>query len=490
MMKMKNLTINDLLRSVLRRPGWVLLPVALCLGAAWFVYDAIPPVYRASTLVMVEKQKVPTDYVKATVTTDIDERLKTLEQQITNRDNLQRIIEEMNLYPELRREKAIEKVVNQMRQRDLDVKRKGDVFSIDYESGDPVKAAAVANRIAELFIQENLKLRENQAQGTSSFLETELAATKAKLEQQEARLAAFKRAYMGTLPEQRDSNLQAVSQLQTKLEINMDALDKAEMRKIYLQTRMSELEREPLVVIPPTSNAPAAPSRLEQLRTQLFDLRSRYTDRHPDVIRTREEIARLEALESGTIEETDIPARPAPRPRTDPVLKAELDGVNLEIRSLRAERERILSDISTLQARIELVPQVEQQLLSLSRDYDNIKRSYENLLNKRIEARLAENLEKSRQGEQFTILEKAVPPTDPYWPQLPLLLAAGAAVGGLLGLGAALLREQTDSTYADAESLQEAFPGVPVLATIPIFSSKETAGYRNARSVSLLGRAQ
>jgi len=491
-MQMPSLTPSEILKSIVRRPWWLVVPLALCLAAAFGVFRSVTPVYRASTLVMVEKQKVPADYVKATVTTDIDERLKTIEQQITNRDNLERIIIDMNLYPEVRREMPIDKVVEQMRRRDLAVERRGDVFRIYFKDRDPVRSAAVANRIAELFIAQNLKIREDQAQGTSSFLGTELDETKQKLEQQEARIAAFKRVYMGALPEQRDSNLQAVSQLQTKLEINMDAVDKAEMRKIFLQAQIAELQKPAAPSVPAFSSGPATPSRLDQLRAQLVELTSRYTDRHPDVIRTREEIAQLERLES-RIEESDAPALPPPAPRVVPVspaLRAELEAVNLEIRSLRAERERILSDISSYQARVEAIPGVEQQLLSLTRDYDNIKKSYESLLAKRIDARLAENLEKSRQGEQFTILEKAVPPTDPYAPNLLIFLAGGLALGALSGLAAALVREQIDSTYGNAEELQQAFPGVSVLATIPIFSSRETAGFRNAAAAASRFRRQ
>jgi polysaccharide chain length determinant protein (PEP-CTERM system associated) len=483
-MQMQNLSLPDVLKSVARRPFWFLLPVVLCVAAAWGIVRLLPPVYRASTLVMVEKQKVPSDYVKATVTSDIDERLKTIEQQITNRDNLERIIDEMKLYPELR-SKPLDKIVQQMRERDLAVQRQGDVFRIYFKSLDPRTAAGVANRIAELFIQENLRLRENQAQGTSSFLESELAQTKAKLELQEAKIAAFKQSYMGQLPEQRDTNLQGVTQLQSKLEINMDALDKAETRKIILQRQIAELQQMPSaaspLVVPARPTGPAAPTRLDQLRAELVELQSRYTDRHPDVIRTRNEIARLEELQSSAPPESPegTPDAPAPaKPRVDPVMRAQVDSVDMEIRSLKAERQRTLDDIARYQGRLESVPRVEQDLLSLTRDYDNIKRSYDELLDKRIEARLAENLEKSRQGEQFTILEKAVPPSDPYAPNPVVFLAGGLMIGSLLGLGGALVREQTDSTYADAEELQTAFPGVPVLATIPIFSSQETSGSR------------
>lgn len=476
---MTNLTLSDLLRAVRRRPLWVIAPLLLGVAAAWGALQLMTPVYRASTLVMVEKQKVPADYVKPTVTSGMEERLSTIEQQITNRSNLERIVQEMDLYPEIRRTEPVEKVVRVARDN-LTVAKKGDsVFTIYFKDPDPVKAANTANRVAELFILENLKLRENQAQGTSSFLEAELEQTKERLEQQEAKIAAFKSLYMGQLPEQRDTNLQAVGQLQDKLEINMDALDKAETRKIILQRQIAELSQPiplPQVQVPAAPAGPRAPTRLEQLQAQLAELRSRYTSQHPDVIRLEAEIEQVRKIESGQrIEVSEAPAMPPPpqtyTPRVDPGLRAQLEAVDMEIRSLQAERARILADIGNTQVRLENVPRVEQQLLSLTRDYDNIQKSYESLLAKRIEAKLAENLEKSRQSEQFNILEKAIPPSDPYSPNRLLLLAIGLAGGTLLGLVAAFLRDQTDSTFAEGDALQSAFPGVQVLATIPQMSA-------------------
>ena len=471
---MTNLTLSDLVRSLRRRPLWVIVPVLLGLGAAYGALHLMTPIYRASTLVMVEKQKVPADYVKPTVTSGMEERLSTIEQQITNRSNLERIVQEMDLYPEMRQTEPLEKVARVARDN-LTVAKKGDsVFTIYFKDADPVKAANTANRIAELFILENLKLREDQAQGTSTFLEAELEQTKQRLEQQEAKIAAFKSLYMGQLPEQRDTNLQAVGQLQDKLEINMDALDKAETRKIILQRQIAELTQPVPVPIqlPAAPAAPKGPTRLEQLQTQLVELRTRYTDQHPDVIRLEAEIAQLRKIQSGQeIEVSEAP--PVPQfttPKVPPELRAQLDAVDMEIRGLHAERARILSDIGNTQGRLENVPRVEQQLLSLTRDYDNIQKSYENLLSKRIEAKLAENLEKSRQSEQFNILEKAIPPADPYSPNRLLFLAIGLAGGTLLGLIAAFLRDQTDSTFTEGEALQHAFPGVQVLATIPQLS--------------------
>jgi protein tyrosine kinase modulator len=463
---MSNLTLRELVRAVARRPAWVLLPVLLGLVAAVALLRILPPTYTAGTLVMVEKQKVPADYVKATVTTSMEDRIKTIEQQINSRGSLERVITELDLYPALRRREPMAEVVEEARKA-LRVKRQGDsVFGITFQYVDPVKAAAAANRSAELFIAESLKQRENQAQGTSSFLESELGQTKRRLEAQEARIATFKQSYMGELPEQSDTNLKMVEALQSKLEINLGALDKAEQRKLYIQGQIAQ-GRDAALPVRASAAAPA-PSRLDLARSDLANLLAQYTDRHPDVIRKRAEIAELEQEER----ERKAAAATAPTASTaapvDPILQAELASVNLEIKSLAGERDRILAQIGQLQGRLENVPRVEQQLLSLTRDYDNIKKSYDSLLEKRINARLAENLEKSQQGEQFTILDPAIPPDTPSGPNKPLIWAAGLLGGLVFGVALALVREGTDSTYADLESLQTAFPGVPVLATIPV----------------------
>jgi len=494
---MKNLTPSDIARAVWRRRVWFLVPLLLGLAAGVWALRVLPKTYRAVTTVLVEPQKVPADYVKPTIATSIEDRLRTIEPQIKNRDNLARIIREMDLYPELTRLGFLEGAIARAR-RDLTIQLQGNTFRIYFEGRDPVKAARTANRVAESFIESNLKLRENQAQGTSSFLETEMEKTKSRLEVQEAKIAEFKRQNLGNLPEQRDTNLRSVEQLQTKLEINMDALDKAETRRLLLQSQMAELRnqqsgsrRSTLVALGVAPATPDQPSRLDQLRAQLAELRARYTDRHPDVIRTRAEIAQLEALEKS--EKTAPPASASSAaasptaddadaaPKVDPMLKTELASVDLEIRSLKTERERILGDIARVQGRLENVPRVEQELLSLTRDYDNIKNSYESLLDKRLNARLYENLEKSQQGESFTILERALPPTSPYGPNKILVLGLGLIAGGLVGLLAALLRERSDHTYPDAESLQQAFPGLPVLATIPVFQGARSASRTRRR---------
>ena len=475
---MLNLTPLELIRALLRRWVWILPPLVAGLLLAFGVLRILPKTYTAGTLVVVEKQKVPSDYVKATVTTSMEDRVRTVEQQVNNRNTLARIINELGLYPEIRKEGSMADVIERVR-KDLKVVKQGDsLFGISFQYVDPKKAAAVANRSAELFIEDSLKQRATQAQGTSSFLETELGETKGRLESQEARIATFKQSYMGELPEQSETNLKMVESMQAKLEISLGALDKAEQRKLYIQTQIAQ-GRDAALPPRPGVSAIQPPSRLDVARIDLANLLGQYTERHPDVIRKREEIAYLEKEErdkktaaaadaAGSAAQTlASSATPA---KIDPILRAELESVNLEIRSLQIERDRVQGQIAQMQGRLENVPRVEQQLLSLTRDYDNIKKSYDSLLEKRINARLAENLEKSQQGEQFTILEKAIPPEVPSGPNKLFILVAGLGAGGVLGLGLALLREYMDSTYSDSEALQTAFPGVSVLATIPLFT--------------------
>ncbi len=467
---MQDLTSGELARAVWRRRGWFLVPFFLALAVAAALLYWLPPTYEASTLVMVERQKVPSDYVKATVTTSMDDRIHTIEPQVNNRNSLERVIRELGLYRAVRRRSGMDSAVARAR-KDLRLRTQGDLlFSIYFEYPDPVKAAAAANRIADGFIQENLQLRENQAEGTSSFLETELEQTRRRLEAQEAKIAAFKERYMGELPEQSDTNLKIVDSLQSKLQINMEAIDKAEQRRLaieaQMQTAQSDRDRDRSTVAASPVHTPE--SRLTQARGELAALLTQYTERHPEVIRKRAEIAALEK-EAASAAQAPPPAAPPPvaTRQDDPVLKAELRGVDMEVATLKRERDQILSQINVLQNRLASVPEVEQQLLSLTRDYDNIQKSYESLLTKRIDARLAENLEKSRQGEQFTILERAVPPAIPSGPNAPLILGVGLLVGLALGTGLALLRDRLDHTFADGDSLQSAFPGVPVLAVIP-----------------------
>ncbi len=452
---MRALSPMELGRLLWRRRLWVITPMVLGLIGGIVALRTMTPIYRASTLIMIESQTVPQNYVKATVTSSLQDRLQTIQQQITNRTNLERIIEEVGLYRELVDAGQVGAAVSRVRQ-DLTFQVQGTrIFRIFFKAPDPEIAARTANLVGEYFIAENLRIRESQAMNTSAFLEEELEEIKLRLEEQEAKVARFRILNDGRLPDQRDSNLASLAHLDQKLEINLDAIENAEIRKLLLQ-------REVDAVGGPGVKISAAAARIEDLKFELSRLRAQYTDRHPDVVRLRQEIAALERVSpSGSSASAAAPESPTVQ---------QLRQLDLEIARLQQDRSRILRDIDAYQQRVEQIPRVEQELLTLTRDYDNKRKAYQALLVKRTDARLAENLELRRQSEQFRILEEARAPSSPYAPNPILVLVIGLAAGAALGVGLVFLREEFDQSYVDANALEDAFPAVPVIAVIPVIN--------------------
>ncbi len=472
-----------------RRKASLILPVLIGAAAAFAAYKTLTPQYRARTTIMVEAQQVPEEYVKTTVSTSTKERLDTIEQQISSRAPLRLIIEELDLYPDTQG-RIPEQALIKKAQRSLSVRvSRGAVFSISFKSDDPVKAAAAANRVADLFIQENLRLRESQAQNTSAFLDAETADLKQKVQAQQDRIIQFTREHQGELPEQKPILLQAIGQLEDRLEILGDSIHSAELRKLVLENNASR---------PPSEvRAPREPARLAELRARREKLLLQYTDRHPDVLAVQAEIdavvaqmeeKRQERLgivpETPEVEVVDVPledldsevvadgstvdgedAEGATISRLG--IDAEIAKVAQRIERLELEREQVLDSIATYQARLERIPRVAQEFTTLTSDFDNLKRKHRSLQAKQLEAQLAENLERSQQAEQFRILDRAIPPTQPYFPNLIVLMGVGIAAGAVIGMTIGIFREQADETFLDARSLRKAFPGVDITASIP-----------------------
>lgn len=450
---------EDLARLLWKRKFWLLVPVILGLGVSLAAIRLIPPRYRASTMILVESQKIPTDYVRPTVTTTLNERLRTIEQQITNRSNLERVIQEIGLYQEELAEFGRERVLALAR-RDLELTVTGaSVFRIFFTSTSPEMAAETANRVAELFIQENLKRRADEARNTSSFLEEELDSVESMLEEQEHLVSQFRLENAGRLPTDREANLQAIDQLQTRLEITLDSISRAELRQLVVGDQLAGLREDE-----PAPQEVAEADRLQDAREELAKLRSQYTDRHPDVVRLQREIERLEQQEAAP--RPPVRAQVPVENRQATALEAELEATRLDLERLRDDRGNIVSELRKYQSRLEEIPRVEQQLHQLTRDYDNLQDSYDSLLAKRTEARLAENLERKRQSEQFTILEKAVPPMAAFSPDRRMILLAGLGLGGALGFLLSLWRDQVDQSFRGEAEFVKAFPNVALLGVI------------------------
>jgi polysaccharide chain length determinant protein (PEP-CTERM system associated) len=449
----RSYNINDYREIFLRRRLYFIIPlVAAFLGACLWAAFA-PRKYMASTLVLVTPQRVPSDLIRSTVTSGIAERLNSISQEIMSRTRLEAIIDEFKLFQNEAKSMEREAIVELMRKNiQVELPKKSSegagYFAINYTAKDPRIAAAVANKLSSLFIEENLRQREQQAVGTSEFLSSELKTTRERLEVQGKELADYKRRHMGELPEQRDTNIKMLEQLQLMYQRNEESLRAAQDRQL-------------LIVQPPGESTSGAKPRgsyeaqLDDMNKNLAELQSRYTERHPDVVSLKRRISEMEKRKDVLNINND------PRYR-------ELE---MEIKRLQGESEKLRGQLAQYRGRIEGATVREQQMSSMVQEYENTKKLFESLLKKSEEAQQSENLERRQKGEQFRVIDPARVPEKPVQPDIPKTLLIGLFGGIACGLGGIFVREQLDRSFRDPEDV-EATLGFKVLANIPKIISK------------------
>lgn len=466
----RSYNVEDYKEIFLRRRLYFVIPlVVVFLGAC--VWAALAPrKYMASTLVLVTPPRVPAELVRSTVTSGIAERLNSISQEIMSRTRLEAVIDELKLFPEESKKVDREVLVELMRQNirvDIPQRTSENVgyFAIKYTSKDPVVAAAVANKLSSLFIEENLKQREQQAVGTSEFLANELKTTRERLETQGKELADYKRRHLGELPEQRDTNIRLLEQIQLQYQRNEESLRAAQDRQLLIGRQMRDLENP---TVQPGETGSGGRSRgsfetqLDDMKKNLAELQSRYTERHPDVVSLKRKIAEMEKRKDAFNINND------PRYRE---LANAMAATDLEIKRLQDESGKLRAQIGQYRGRVEGATVREQQMSSLVQEYDNTKRLYESLLRKSEEAQQAENLERRQKGEQFRVVDPARVPEKPAQPDVPKVLLLGLIGGLACGFGGIFAREQLDRSFHDPEDI-EATLGFRVLASIPRITSK------------------
>jgi polysaccharide chain length determinant protein (PEP-CTERM system associated) len=454
---------------------------------------------------MVTPQKVPADYVKPTVTSPIEDRLNSIRQEIMSRTQLEKVISEFNLYAGESKTLVSEEVVELMRKDiNLTVGGKEGYFTLTYKGGDPVVVTKVTNRLASLFVEENLRQREQQAVGTTEFLGQELNATKARLEEQEKTLTEFKQKHIYEMPERMVANLGLLTQLRQDRQRISEALNSAQDRKLVIQRQIAEIKKQMALIKsataqesaaesasqeapvcldcarnaqaapPPSSGGPADSSRhMESLKARLSELQLKYTEKHPDIVSTRNAIKNLEKASASA--EKEQPASKADNFDPQAAMTQEMEGqlavTEEEIKSLKKEEARVNSSIASYQERVENAPLREMQMTELSRGYESAKDNYRRLLDKSEQAQQAENLEKRQKGEQFRLIDPARVPEKPIKPNVPRALFAGLALGIFFGVALVIGREFMDRSFRDARSMEAAL-GIKVLASIPRFEPK------------------
>ncbi len=514
-MAQAEMDITEYWSAFLRRKWYLIVPTIICAGVAMYIAYNLPAIYRSTTLILVEQQRISSAYVTPTDATPFEQRLSTIKQQVMSRTNLEKIIDDFKLYQDdannsmrgsfkkifkfLERlglvaalnptkEEAIEAMRSDIRVDVIGGGRNGggEAFRISYTGKDPYLIMQVTNTLASLFIEENLKIKEQYAEGTTEFLIKELESAKQELEVQEAALSKFKQRRMGALPGQLEPNLRTLDRLQIELQSINESLKNAEDRKAFLEEQLNLA----------TSVAPASgrgetvttynslDEELAALQKKLAELLSYYTENYPDVIFIKNRIQSIEEELAKTDKVSDKPESAKTgdnitSEKTDNIpssargskIYMELQAIKMRISMLKGRETKVLQRIKVFEKRVEATPTNEQKLIDLNRDYGITLQNYQTLLEKKLNARLAENLEKKQKGARFRVVDPANLPEKPFKPNRPKIISAGAAAGAGIGFGFIFLLEFLNPAFRRPED----FAGVldePVLAVIPGFIAK------------------
>ena len=445
----------------------------------------LPKSYRSSTLILIEDQKIPDDYVKGIGGASIEERLTMIQQQVMSRTLLSRTIEEFKLYEGQVKREGIESTIEDMRKA-IKVETVGTIgargksveaVTISFSHEHPMTAMNVTAKLASLFIEENLKVREQLVTGVSAFLEQELHDAKKALEAQEQAISQYKSKHMGLLPEQMEANLRALDRLQTDLSATDELIHSLTDKVSLAGKSIKEYEASGTTQgASATSHAGMDPlvGRLRELeRTLTALLAAEYTETYPDVVETKQEInsvkKQLAAKYGDPAKEKDGDAAKTFDPYLRELIK-QRNELQVEVSSVKDRRRRLAEHIREFEHRVEQTPSREQDVMILMRDYENRQKNYQALLDKRLNANVAENLEKRQKGEQFRVLDPANLPQTLDKPNRLLIMVLGLLGGCGLGVGLAIGLDQVNPTFKRREEV-EMLPRIRVLATIPKFYS-------------------
>ncbi|BCS97107.1 chain-length determining protein [Desulfoluna limicola] len=444
---------------------WVLLipfTVSVCVGMYLVAFSQ--RYYESRTVILVQPQKLPTDVVRNIVAEDINTRVSTLSQRIQSRTNLEKIIKEFDLFADGNSgDMYMEDKVDVLRKR-ISVKmtngrnRNADSFAVTYRGTDPFRVMKITQSLATYIIDENLKLRETQVLGTNSFLEDELESMRGKLVTTETSLKNYRERYMGGLPEQLNSNLRILESLNESL---AHVRDQIRASKFRLDSFLQQQKRASVAGEDPEISSGDIHFELERLRAELGRRLKRYTKYHPDVLQLQAMIQQLEQQEA----QGQGMERPDGR-RGDTAYDHRLIDIQSEIELNEKEQQKLMAQIAVYKKRVEDTPKREQELLSLQRDYDNIREAYHSLLGRQLESQIAVNMERKQKGEQFRIIDPARVSQKPVQPNIKKMVPFVLAVGLGIGVGIVALLEFLMQTFRGPKAV-ESFTSLPIIATIP-----------------------
>jgi polysaccharide chain length determinant protein (PEP-CTERM system associated) len=476
------LTMEDY-GAILKRRWWIIvIPSVVLPIMAVAIALVIPPEYLSQTLVLVEQQKVPDEYVKPVVSEDLTARLASMKEQILSRARLTPIIERFNLFGTGKT--SMDDRIDLTR-KNIDIKpirsemtRTGGLpgFFISFKASDARTAQLVTGEITSLFVNENLKSRATSVEGTQDFLRGQLTDAKQKLDDQDSKLAAFQQKYVGRLPGEEAPNMNMLTSLNTQLDAVTQAIARMEQDKSYEEAMLAQQQSMSAQVAEHGGVAPQAQqSDLQALLNEEADLTKRYTDDYPDVVAVRRKIKDLRKQMAAA----PPPSAPAPVStpnRGDSVavqqLRAQLRGLEQGITQKKHDQSMIQGQIRMYQDRISSSPLVQEEYKSLTRDYTTAQSFYDDLLKKMNDSKMATDLEKRQEGEQFRVMDEPNLPDGPSFPKRGVFAGAGLAAGLCLGLMIVALIEYKDTSLRSERDIW-AFTKLPTLSVIAFAGETE-----------------
>jgi polysaccharide chain length determinant protein (PEP-CTERM system associated) len=477
------LSVADYLAIIRRRKWSLILPAAGLFLLSVVVALALPPIYKSTATILIEEQEIPQDFVTATITSYAEQRIQTINQRIMSSSRLLEVINRLGLYQHLRDRRTTDEIVAQMREdvslepvsAEVMDRRTGKTqeatiaFTLSFEGKEsPEMVQNVASQLTSLLLEENLRVRERQVEETSKFLEEEAARVKATLDDLEARIAEYKTRHIDHLPELLPANIQTLERIERSITMYNEQLQTLKEREGYLSAQLAVTPREWDKSWRVEKDEDM--KRLEYLEVQLVSLKTNYSDAYPDVYKTRQEIDRLRAM-------LNLPPYPAPikteeekESAENPAyinLAAQLSGTRAEIGTIERQIQNLEAKTDDYRRRIEATPRVEEEYNQLMAERDNNRAKHNDLLQKFMEARVAQGLEKEQKGERFTLIDPARLPEKPYKPNRLAIVLIGVVLGIGAGVGFAALREFTDNAVYSPEELTR-LTGCPVLAGVPV----------------------
>jgi polysaccharide chain length determinant protein (PEP-CTERM system associated) len=493
-MENRELTMDDYLAMLRRRIKVILIPLLLAPVAGFLVSYIFAAKYTSQALVLVEEQKVPEGIVQPVITTDLSERIATLQQQVLSESRLKPMLERTGLVKpgqniddvieEIRNNMSLEPVVTDLSEIGGAKKKPGQPspvpgFNVYYTASSATEAQQICNELTSLLLEENLRSREEVARGTTDFLSKQLEDTKHNLDELDNKLAAFKKQYIGQLPGDEENNLKILMGLNSQLDANTQTLSRAQQDKAYTESLLAQ-QLAAWKNSQSASNPQTLQQELSQLQAQLIDLQARYTDDHPDVIKTKADIAevrkKLDEINNGSDKsDTAGDKASANEPPEIRQLRLQVHQYSDLIAQASRDQKKLEEQISVYQGRVALSPAIEEQYKQLARDYDNTQKVYQDLLADKSKSDIALRMEQQQEGEQMHLLNPADLPDSPSFPNRLLFAGGGAGAGLALGLGLAMwleFRDKSIRTQADIEAALE----LPMLVAVPWISAMEPNG--------------